>query len=234
MENNYGFINTKFYRLMEWIWRLAYLNLLWLGFSLLGLVIFGLFPATTALYTVLRKWLKGEPDVQIFKTFFDAYKNDFIKANGLGYILLGVGYILWFNFRYLGVATGIEHTILSLGWMVSTFLFVLITLFVFPVYIHYDLPFFGNFKMALLLALTNPLALFSLILSLVLAYTLFSYIPGLIPFYLVSIIGWLIMWNASHAFRRLDQKKEQLDHGEYQSIIAKGKQLKEKVRSALR
>ncbi|MCZ0704283.1 putative membrane protein YesL [Natronobacillus azotifigens] len=234
MENNYGFIHTKFYRAMEWIWRFAYLNLLWLAFSLVGFVIFGLFPATAALFAVVRKWLIGDPDVSVFKTFFETYKKDFIKANGLGYLLLPVGYILLFNFQYIGEANGIEHTILSIGWVMSALLFITVAVFLFPVYVHYELPFFRNFKVALLLALSSPLTIASLILSVLLAYTLFYLVPGLIPVFLTSVFGWLFMWNATHAFRRLEQKKDQLDNGEYQSIITKGKQLKEKVRSALR
>ncbi len=50
----------------EWITKIAYLNLLWLGFTLLGLIIFGIFPATAATFTVARKWVTGYPDVAIY------------------------------------------------------------------------------------------------------------------------------------------------------------------------
>ena len=64
-----------FYRFCEWVMRLAYLNLLWIGFTLAGAVIFGLAPATAAMFAVTRQWTLGKTDVPVFQTFFGRLKN---------------------------------------------------------------------------------------------------------------------------------------------------------------
>ena len=48
-------LNNKLNLFGEWVIRLVYLNILWIGVSLLGLGILGIFPATSALFPVLRK-----------------------------------------------------------------------------------------------------------------------------------------------------------------------------------
>lgn len=228
MSNEFGIMSTRFYRIAEWIWRLAYLNLLWLLFTVAGLGVLGIFPATVAMYTVLRKWLQGEPDIAIFPTFFSSIKQDFFKANGLGYILVLIGFILFFNYEYLGTVTGIEHTIISIFWYLAVLVTLILAIFLFPVYVHFSLPFLRYFKTSLIIALVNPLAVITLILALGLAFYLFYIIPGFIPFYLASVIGWIIMWNATLSFQRLERKQERIEEGE-ESAEQREKRLNRRV-----
>lgn len=65
---------NKIYSLSNWIVKICYVNLLWGIFMLVGLIVFGFFPATVALFTVCRKWVLGDRDVPIFSTFWSAYK----------------------------------------------------------------------------------------------------------------------------------------------------------------
>src|SRR5690625_362565 len=88
------------YRGSEWIMRLAYLNILWIAFSLMGLVVFGLFPATVSMFAVTRKWVMGDTEIPIFKTFWASYKTEFKQANIVGYIILVIGFFLYFDFLF--------------------------------------------------------------------------------------------------------------------------------------
>ncbi len=65
-----GFIDG-YYRFAVWVTKFAYLNLLWIAFSLLGLGLFGLFPATAAMFAVVRKWINGEKDIPVFHVFLE-------------------------------------------------------------------------------------------------------------------------------------------------------------------
>ncbi|MGY0702716.1 DUF624 domain-containing protein [Bacillus subtilis] len=56
-------------RFCEWIMRFAYTNLLWLFFTLLGLGVFGIMPATAALFAVMRKWIQGRTTFTCSKRF---------------------------------------------------------------------------------------------------------------------------------------------------------------------
>lgn len=207
-------VSTRFYRLAEWIWRFAYVNLLWLGFTLLGLGFLGIFPATVAVYTVLRKWLTKDTEVSIIKIFWFTFKQDFLRANILGYILSVLGFFIWYNYQYLSIATGTEHTIILIFWCIAVVLFILLALFLFPVYVHFDLPLFKYFKTTILIAIASPLSLITVGVGIWIAVQIFYTVPGLIPFYSVSTIGWLIMWATLQAFQRIERKRERIENNE--------------------
>ncbi|MFC4402738.1 YesL family protein [Gracilibacillus xinjiangensis] len=67
----------------EWISRFAYVNLLWIGFSLLGLVVFGFFPATAAMFALVRQWIMGNIDKPVFSSIWVTIKKNFSKAISL-------------------------------------------------------------------------------------------------------------------------------------------------------
>lgn len=46
-------------------------------FTLLGLGVFGIMPATAALFAVMRKWIQGQDNVPVLKTFWQEYKGEF-------------------------------------------------------------------------------------------------------------------------------------------------------------
>nr|WP_052044317.1 DUF624 domain-containing protein [Alkalihalobacillus alcalophilus] len=68
--------DSPLYTISDWIMRLAYINLLWLLFMIIGLFIVGFMPATVAMFTVIRMLLMKEESVPIFKTFLT-----FLKRN---------------------------------------------------------------------------------------------------------------------------------------------------------
>ncbi|SNS74203.1 Uncharacterized membrane protein YesL [Anaerovirgula multivorans] len=203
-------ISNKLYQTCEWIWRLAYVNLLWMFATLAGLVVFGLLPATVAMFAVLSKWVMKEPNIPIFPTFISTYKKEFIKVNVLGLIFAVVGYIIYFNHIFLGTVDGTMHTVLLAGLFCTVFIYLITLFFIFPVYVHYDLKLFQYIKVASVIGIINPLAMITLVLSLALLYHLFYFIPGLVPFFSVSMTGLVIMWCASTTFSRIEKKQEKI------------------------
>lgn len=67
------------YGACEAIMKIAWLNTLWVLFTLGGGVVFGWAPSTAAMFTVVRKWLLGRTDAPVFKTFYQTYKKEFFK-----------------------------------------------------------------------------------------------------------------------------------------------------------
>ena len=72
----------------EWIWRFMILNFLWVIFMVAGGVVLGIMPSTVATFYILRKWVQGNFDIPIFKTFKDVYKKEFINSNKCGFVFL--------------------------------------------------------------------------------------------------------------------------------------------------
>lgn len=206
--NNQEGMWGSFYRISEKIMYACYLNFLWILFTIIGLGIFGFMPATVAMYSVYRKFLMGDSDVKIFKLFAQTYKKEFLKSNLFGIILLVVGYILYIDFVFLSTVSGVANLFLTGVFFIAALFYLLLVLYLIPVYVHYDLTFFQYIKQALLIGFISPLMTVSMLLSLYLLYLLFSFIPGLIPLFFFSIVGFAIMGNAYIAFKRLERKKE--------------------------
>src|SRR5699024_1499262 len=81
-------MNSKLYNILEWITKFAYVNLLWFVFTLAGGIILGFYPATVAMFAMVRDWLRGKSDLPVLKTYWNYYKTDFFKSNLLGLIFL--------------------------------------------------------------------------------------------------------------------------------------------------
>ena len=88
MGESYAAFNEKLNRFGEWIIRLVVLNILWVGVSVVGLGILGIFPATSATFSVLRKWIVENNELKFSSEFLHYYNNNFWKSNGLGYFFL--------------------------------------------------------------------------------------------------------------------------------------------------
>jgi uncharacterized membrane protein YesL len=147
----------KLLGICQWITRLAYINLLWLLFMILGLFVLGAAPATVAMFTLIRKWIMGESDLPVFTTYWETYKKEFWKANSLGFILAGISIILYLDWRLISSLQGSLYPIL-MGCLIGVFfLFLVITLFIFPVYVQYEYKTLQYIKTAFLLGISYPL-----------------------------------------------------------------------------
>ncbi|MFB3160238.1 YesL family protein [Neobacillus sp. 179-J 1A1 HS] len=191
-----------FYRLCDWIMKLAYINILWISFSLLGLIVFGLFPATTAMFVIVRKILMDKDEIPILKTFWESYKSEFFKSNLLGLILTITGYILYIDIFFLRNTTGFINLLYYPSLMLALG-FVLTLFYVFPTLVHFDLSILQVIKCAFVIMLMNPLSTVLMVIGSFAAYLLMTTIPGLIPIFSGSILSFVIMWASFIAFSRI-------------------------------
>jgi uncharacterized membrane protein YesL len=195
--------------------KLAYLNLLWILFTFTGLVMFGLFPATIAMFTIVRKWLHREDEVPVFHTFWAVYKKEFIQSNGYSLLFIGIGYILYYDFTFISLNSG------RLTFLVPVLVLILIgyiitLLFFFPVYVHFDLPFFKTLKQTLLIALTSPFEAIQILVASSLLYGAASLLPGTIPLFTGSVLSLAVMWISLRAFEKVEKRKMNNTYSEQQ------------------
>src|SRR5699024_6846796 len=90
----------------QWFVRLMWTNLLWIGFTVLGLGVFGIMPATVAMFTVIRKWQMGETDISVWSVFKKTYFAEWKKSNLIGLIYLVVGGFLFLDLSFSEQMTG--------------------------------------------------------------------------------------------------------------------------------
>ncbi|WP_353961104.1 DUF624 domain-containing protein [Neobacillus sp. CF12] len=119
--------------------KLAYLNFLWIIFTVGGLIVFGMIPATVSLFAIVRKWLiTKETDLPIFHTFYQNYKNEFLKSNKLGLVLVLMGLFLYYDFKLIMLSGGMLQYTLTVPLLLISIFYCITLLYIFPVYVHFD------------------------------------------------------------------------------------------------
>ncbi|TWD98877.1 putative membrane protein YesL [Neobacillus bataviensis] len=206
----FNWVVGKAYTGCEWVMKLAYLNILWVLFSLGGLIFLGTSPASVALFTILRKWLMNDTDVPIFRTFLNTYKKEFVKSNQLGWVMALIGMFLYFDFKYLITVGGTIQYVLSIPLLIVTILFFITMLYLFPVYVHYDLRLIQYIKNSFYIGIINMHITILMIAVTILIGILYSSIPGIVPFFSISLFSLMVMAGAKQSFNRIEAKQKRL------------------------
>ncbi|QAY66407.1 YesL family protein [Paenibacillus protaetiae] len=219
-----------FYRISEWIMRLAVTNVLWIVCSipfmfsafvslfaqdknqlystlLVAAVTapFTLFPATAAMFTVARKWVMGEADVPLLKTFFRGYKENYKQSmlGGLLYtvilVILLVDFVVYRN-QINNIVSYIFVAFLVLV-MISVFNF-------FSMIVHYHMKTFQLVKNALLITIGRPLRSISMVVMNGVVIFISTKFTFLIPFFAGSIIAYLSFWSFHLIYQKLQEQSE--------------------------
>jgi uncharacterized membrane protein YesL len=204
-----GFLGG-FNKLLEWISRLAYLNLLWISFSLLGLIIFGFFPATVAMFAVVRKWMLGNDELSIFKTFWTSYKREFIKSNLLGLIIIALGLILYIDYHFIINSPSGFVSILYVPFFIITFIFTSMLFYIIPIFVHYDMKICQVIKSSFFVMIMNPLSTFYMLIGTFGILFVLSYAPPICLLYSGNLLALFIMKPATNAFEKINQKSQLL------------------------
>jgi uncharacterized membrane protein YesL len=194
------------YRIVEWITRFAYVNLLWGIFTIVGGVIFGFFPATIAMFSIVRKWLQGHSDAPIFTTFWSFYRKEFMRSNLLGLFIVGMGMLIMTNIYFMQVNMNDLLKITYIPLFVFMLLFFLVLLFIFPAYVHYDVKVTHVIKNAFLIMLVSPLQTVMIIICLVSVYFVMQAIPALAFIFGGSTYAFITMWLCLHAFNKVKER----------------------------
>ncbi|CQR47229.1 hypothetical protein BN1058_01536 [Paraliobacillus sp. PM-2] len=188
----------------NWIVSLAYINLLWVAYSTMGLFILGMFPATVSLFSVIRQWLKHKHITSVWNVYHSTFKKEFVKSNIIGYFYLTVGVITYVDFKFFHTQDNIMFLTLSYTVLIILFIYGITGLFLFPVLVHYDLKIMSYFKYTFLIIVSHPVIFLITVLVLMSACLLMLFIPGLILFFGLSVPAYIIMWSSYKAFKKVD------------------------------
>ncbi|XEC96490.1 YesL family protein [Paenibacillus tarimensis] len=224
-----------FYKISEWIMRLSVTNVLWLICSIpfviffatalffsqdesqlySGLVIsavvapFTFFPATAAMFAVARKWVMGEVDAPLFKTFFRGYKENYVQSmlGGILYSLLLT--IMFVDYRvYLNELSSFQFlSFIFIGLM----LLLLVSIFnYFSMMVHYHMKTFQLLKNAILITIGRPFrSLSTVLMSGAIIFISFQF-TFLIPFFMGSLIATASFYNFHLIYLKLKEQQEKL------------------------
>ncbi|WP_052255193.1 YesL family protein [Salinicoccus sp. YB14-2] len=199
-------IYNVLYTVTDWMVKLGYLNILWASFTILGLGVFGLFPASFSVYAIVRKWLDGERNINLFKTFKTHYFKEFFITNLLGVITSILITLFALNIVFY---TGFEHKVSDiLMSLFGALLIITITLalYLLPLFASVRLKFFDYFKAATYIIITHPVQALALLVFTPVYGMILLTLPFLIPFFSVSIFAVISTWIVRNSFTPLIRK----------------------------
>jgi uncharacterized membrane protein YesL len=195
----------------EWIVRLVWTNILWFVFIVAGLGVFGMMPATVALFAVTRKWKTGDLDVSIWKTFKETFKKEFVRSNCIGLIFAAIGFLLYIDLRIAEAMEGTFSVILYVFISFIILLYLNAMVHFFPIYVHYQYSIKEYLKQSFIISLISPLSTLLIGIGLYFIGYLITNMPGLIPFILGVLPAYWIMNVCIKRFKTLEQQHLQVN-----------------------
>ncbi|MFZ7946926.1 YesL family protein [Neobacillus sp. 19] len=167
----------------EWIWRAILANLYWIAFTILGLGVFGFFPASVALFTIVRKWLRKDTDIPVWKTFKQVYFKEWKRSNGIGLVFYSIGLFLFVDIRIAEqLMTGVFASLLLIILYSLIFVLLMAVGYFFAIYVHYELSNKEYIRQSFLFTVTSlPSTLLIGIGLIFIGYVMNRY-PGLVLF----------------------------------------------------
>lgn len=176
------------FRGMEWLTRLAAVNLTWLLYSL---PVFTVFPATAALFDVIYKWEVEGTDLPVYQTFKASFKRHFGASYKVGVPLCIIGIIIGIDLWFI-------HS-LEQSWMLVfkymlytlTVVFLLFSIYCFPIYVRLQQSWYKVYVAALVVSLSRPFVSIVLLLQLLVLGAVLLYWPSLLLFFSMSVLGLL-------------------------------------------
>lgn len=159
MKWNDGNIIDKVYVGFDFLYRLIYLNLLWILFTAIGFILFGFGPSTIALYSITRKWLQKDlgKDKDEFLYFWKEYKAHFKTGNSVGLGVAILFYMLLVNYRYTNFRAEMIYILINSATLLILLFFSLFLAYLLSLYVHYELEWKDYFVKALTLSYLQPL-----------------------------------------------------------------------------
>lgn len=201
-SNSLTKINDFFTEVLEFM----VLNVMWILCTLLGGIVFGWAPSTVAILTIMRDKIRKSERAGVIKTFWKIYCKEFKAANKLG-ILLTIVFIIAFinkqNFDAQPEAIFGGLSIISLIVMLAV---ILVSVFVFPLYVHYDIEGKKYLPTALTMMVFRPFVTICQILWAWMIYSISMLIPGLIPVLAIAVYAYGVMAISYQFFMRNEDR----------------------------
>lgn len=228
-------MTSRLYTISVWIMRIFSLNFLW-GLFIIPLLYVSLnllvgdleylqqifttlailapiflYPATAALYGVVRKWSMGETDIPILRSFWRYYKENYLISfiGGLIFTVLWVG--VSFNFVYLSAS---NSTIMNIVYIIlAVFLFAWNIQYL-SFIVHYESKVIHAMKSSFILTAGAPfVSIGILLIHIGVFYATFKF-PVLIILCTASIsayVTYLLYYNFMQRLAWMQENKESED-----------------------
>lgn len=192
-------LDTRVYRWLETVTDFLLLNLLWLAACLPVVTIF---PATAAMFGVVRDRVRGK-EGGVFGTFVLRFRQNFWQSLVIGILWALFGGALVLDLLIANQLSDAPQVVLRSLLVPAGILYLLASAFLFPVMVHYDTRWTAVPKNALLLAIGRlPTTLFCLV-TFAASVTLVFFVP-LLVLVIGSVTAYAVYRLCDREFGKID------------------------------
>ncbi|MBM7570410.1 YesL family protein [Aquibacillus albus] len=197
-------VDSRFFKLMEVLTNFFLLNLLWI---VMCIPIVTIFPATSAMFGVVRQWVLKK-DSSVFRSFFQLFKENFKTSIIIGVLWFLISGLLILDIYFAFTLGSTTKFVLLPVLLVIGFLFLLTSTFLFPVIVHYQLKWNTIIKNSFLLGVSHfHVVLISFLITIAMLLT-FVYLPILVL--VIFSIGSYFTYKFCHrTFEKIENKQEE-------------------------
>lgn len=208
--------------LTRWFTRFIGASILFFVFTLLGGIVFGIFPSLTGLFAVTRSFRREllrrpqkssvpmktfaqgdrqQPDASMIALYWCVFRQKFATSNLLGWMFTAGGVILVIDLHSCLISTVPIYHLAVIPSIVLLVLYLIIFTYVFPVISHYHVRPIHYIRISCALAVSQPMMSLGLII-LVSCYAFL--LRGLLPVLGISVIAIGITFIVYRAIERMD------------------------------
>lgn len=194
-----SFLDSRLYRTLDTLSDFFLLNLLWLV-ACLPLVT--IFPATAALFAVVRGWTRGK-ETGIVRRYFTFMRENLVPSLILGFIWLFLGLVLVADFLFVQSITSWLRTPLLILFFMLALTWAASAVYLFPVIVHFEASWRELIKLVIVSALRSPLITLAGMVVLALAGVVIYAFPVTLLI-LSSVVAYLLYRLAAIGFERIE------------------------------
>lgn len=150
--------NSTWAKTMEKIFNIILLNLNFVLFSCLGVILFGVGPSLLSAYQISKEYEGSGYDSHIFSQYFKLFKKNFVVGNVLFYSTAAVGFVILNSIIYYSQLDSLYAKMGIYIMGLSAILLIFFAIISFPVFAIYpEHKMKDRFRIAIYLILINPL-----------------------------------------------------------------------------
>lgn len=169
---------------------------------------FFFFPASAALCAVARKWVMGDEDVPLFKTFFKGFKSNYKQSMLGGLFFSFILIVLLINVQFYS-EKGSYISVVSYLFIAMALLLVVTVMNYLSMLTHFEMKTRTLIKNSILFTIGRPLtSLMLLVANSVILYVSFVKITFLIPFFMGSLMGAFSFWSFYKVLQKIQEKEQ--------------------------
>ncbi|PRO66041.1 YesL family protein [Alkalicoccus urumqiensis] len=205
-------MNNHIYTVCDWLVKLAYLQFLWVLFTLAGGIVFGLFPSTAAVFHQLGRMIAGGTGRGMLPQFAGVWKTSFKRMIPFALLFWSALGVFSFNLLLLTQMQGMVLVFMMSGMALTFLIGAQVFLFFFPVFARYpDALWQDLLRLALFLPFTRIRIIAAVFFGSALLAGMFYMAPVLITFWGVTAFFALTAWAASWKLPRFHADYEEAD-----------------------